>query len=80
MAGVCHATHVARVPLEHAAGADCGVLSTCVGAYRLEGLGAQLFARVEGDYFMVLGLNLLALLGFSRAHGGLPAWRHPAPG
>jgi septum formation protein len=52
----------------------------CVGAYRLEGLGAQLFARVEGDYFTVLGLNLLPLLGFLRAHGVLPAWRHPVSG
>ncbi len=40
-----------------------------VGAYQLEGLGAQLFARVEGDYFTILGLPLLPLLGFLRQHG-----------
>lgn len=40
-----------------------------VGAYQLEGLGAQLFERVEGDYFSVLGLPLLPLLAFLRAHG-----------
>jgi septum formation protein len=45
----------------------------CVGAYRLEGRGAQLFAAVEGDFFTVLGLNLLPLLGFLRAAGVLPA-------
>jgi len=44
----------------------------CVGAYRLEGLGAQLFERVEGDYFTVLGLPLLALLGFLRGAGVVP--------
>lgn len=40
-----------------------------VGAYQLEGLGAQLFERVDGDYFSVLGLQLLPLLAFLREHG-----------
>ena len=44
---------------------------TSVGAYHLEGLGAQLFARVDGDYFTVLGLPLLEILGFLRARGVL---------
>jgi nucleoside triphosphate pyrophosphatase len=42
---------------------------TSVGAYQLEGLGAQLFERVEGDFFAVLGMPLLPLLGFLREHG-----------
>jgi septum formation protein len=45
----------------------------CVGAYRLEGLGAQLFEEVRGDYFSVLGLPLLPLLGFLRMVGAAPA-------
>ena len=40
-----------------------------VGPYQLEGLGAQLFSRVEGDYFTILGLPLLPLLEFLRNHG-----------
>ena len=39
-----------------------------VGVYQLEGLGAQLFSRVEGDYFTILGLPLLPLLDFLRNH------------
>lgn len=42
-----------------------------VGCYQLEGLGAQLFERIDGDYFAVLGLPLLPLLAALRAHGGL---------
>ena len=44
-----------------------------VGAYQLEGPGAQLFERVEGDFFTVLGLPLLPLLEFLRGEG-VPAW------
>jgi nucleoside triphosphate pyrophosphatase len=38
-----------------------------VGAYRLEGRGVQLFAQLEGDYFAILGLPLLALIDFLRS-------------
>ena len=42
-----------------------------VGAYQLEGPGVQLFESVDGDYFTVLGLPLLAALDFLRRHGCL---------
>ena|SRR5579872_2206102 len=41
-------------------------VTTTVGAYRLEGRGVQLFAHVDGEHAAVLGLPLLALLGFLR--------------
>lgn len=44
-----------------------------VGVYHLEGLGAQLFERVEGDFFTILGLPLLPVLGFLRQQGLLRA-------
>ena len=40
-----------------------------VGAYQLEGVGAQLFDRVTGDFFTILGLPLLPGLGILREHG-----------
>lgn len=48
------------------------VLKT-VGAYMLEDLGAQLFSRIEGDYFTILGLPLLPLLDYLRTRGILEA-------
>jgi septum formation protein len=44
-----------------------------VGAYLVEGGGAQLFERIDGDYFTVLGLPLLPLLEELRKRGILPA-------
>ncbi|HUB96977.1 MAG TPA: Maf family protein [Stellaceae bacterium] len=40
-----------------------------VGGYALEGTGVQLFERIEGDYFAILGLPLVPLLNFLRAEG-----------
>lgn len=48
-------------------------VTTSVGAYKLEGLGAQLFESIEGDYFTILGLPLLPLLGFLRQEQALAA-------
>jgi len=44
-------------------------ISGCVGCYRIEGPGAQLFARVEGSHFTILGLPLLPLLDYLRIRG-----------
>jgi septum formation protein len=48
-------------------------VTTSVGGYKLEGLGAQLFQAVDGDYFTILGLPLLPLLDFLRRQDALAA-------
>lgn len=44
-------------------------LTDTAGAYKLETSGSQLFTRVDGDYFSILGLPLLEVLGFLRTRG-----------
>lgn len=44
---------------------------TSVGCYQLENTGVTLFSRVQGDYFTILGLPLLDVLGFLRTRGAI---------
>jgi septum formation protein len=46
-----------------------GEVLASVGCYQLEGEGSQLFEKIEGDYFSILGLPLLPLMGFLRSVG-----------
>ncbi|NBB17412.1 septum formation protein Maf [Caulobacter sp. SLTY] len=48
-----------------------GLLSS-VACYKLEDEGVQLFSRIEGDYFTILGLPMIGLLDLLRRHGALP--------
>lgn len=45
----------------------------CVGVFRMEGRGVQLFDRVDGNYFTILGMPLIALLGALRERKVLPS-------
>ena len=45
----------------------------CVGVFRLEGRGVQLFDRIDGSYFTILGMPLLPLLGALRERELLPS-------
>jgi len=57
--------------LEQYLAAEGDAVLGSVGCYRLEGLGAQLFERIDGDYFAILGLPLTGLLDLLRRYGVL---------
>jgi septum formation protein len=59
--------------LEEYLAAEGESLLVSVGAYRIEGKGVQLFSRIHGDHFSILGLPLLGLLDFLRHRGIAPA-------
>jgi septum formation protein len=48
-------------------------VTASVGAYQMEKIGIQLFDRIDGDHFTILGLPLLPLLDFLRRQGLLAA-------
>jgi septum formation protein len=78
---VWRATESARMTMRHLSGAfiadyvarEGEALLSCVGGYRIEGLGAQLFSAVEGSHFAIRGLPLLPLLDFLRSRGVMAA-------
>jgi nucleoside triphosphate pyrophosphatase len=57
--------------LEHYLDREFDAVRWSVGAYRIEGLGAQLFDRIEGSHFAILGMPLLPLLAYLRERGVL---------
>lgn len=59
--------------LDHYLAQEGEILTTTVGAYRIEGPGLQLFDRIEGEHSEIVGLPMLPLLGFLRQHGVLLA-------
>ncbi len=48
-------------------------IAGCVGCFRIEGRGVQLFDKVRGDHFTILGMPLLPLLGYLRTRGLMAA-------
>lgn len=59
--------------IAHYLDAEWPAVSYCVGVFRIEAMGVQLFNRIEGDQFTVLGMPLLPVLGALREHGELPS-------
>lgn len=59
--------------IDHYLDAEWPAVSHCVGVFRIEGPGAQLFEAIEGDHFTVLGMPLLGVLKALRDLGELEA-------
>jgi len=57
--------------IEHYLEAEWPEVGHCVGVFRVEAMGVQLFERIEGDHFTVLGMPLLPVLGALRELGVL---------
>jgi septum formation protein len=59
--------------IEHYLDAEWPAISGCVGCFRIEGPGVQLFSAIRGDYFTILGMPLLPLLGWLRQMRVMPS-------
>ena len=59
--------------IERYLAAEWPAVAGCVGVFRIEALGVQLFESIEGDHFTVLGMPLLPVLSALRVHGELRA-------
>ncbi|MBN8816107.1 MAG: Maf-like protein [Sphingomonas sp.] len=51
--------------------AEWPAIAGCVGCFRIEGPGVQLFSRIDGNHFTVLGMPLLPVLDYLRVRGEL---------
>ena len=59
--------------IEHYLAAEWPAIAGCVGVFRIEDRGVQLFESIAGSHFTVLGMPLLPVLGALRQHGALAA-------
>lgn len=57
--------------IEHYLDGEWPTIAGCAGCFRIEGQGVQLFHRIEGDHFTVLGMPLFPVLGYLRERGVL---------
>ena len=67
-----YVTEISDEFIEDYLDAEWPAVSGCVGVFRIEDRGVQLFEKIEGDYFTVLGMPLLPVLNALRQFGVLP--------
>lgn len=68
---VLHVRPLSEAFLEEYLDQEWPAIAGCAGCFRIEGLGAQLFARIDGSQFTVLGMPLLPVLDYLRVRGVL---------
>lgn len=68
-----HVRHLSAAFIASYLDAEWPAVSACVGVFRIEGLGVQLFEGIDGCQFTVLGMPLLPVLGALRARAELAA-------
>ena len=68
-----HVRELSEAFIEHYLEQEWPEIGYTVGCFRIEAMGVQLFDRIEGDQFTVLGMPLLPVLGALREHGVLIA-------
>ena len=66
-----HVRELSEQFIEQYLDAEWPEIGYCAGAFRIEAMGPQLFERIDGDQFTVLGMPLLGVLGALRDLGGL---------
>lgn len=64
-----HVAELSETFIEHYLDAEWPAVSGCVGVFRIEARGVQLFERIEGDYFTILGMPLLMVQAALRKLG-----------
>ena len=67
-----HVVDLSEAFIESYLAVEWPAVAGCVGVFRIEARGVQLFRRIDGDHFTVLGMPLLPLLGALRDLGELP--------
>ena len=68
---VLHVRPLSEAFIAHYLDVEWPAIAGCAGCFRIEGLGAQLFTRIEGSQFTVLGMPLLPVLDYLRVRGVL---------
>ena len=64
-----HVRQLSDAFLESYLDAEWPAIAGCAGAFRIEGPGVQLFDRIEGDQFTIMGMPMIAVVGHLRARG-----------